>query len=302
MPINTLEYAKLFQSQLDTQIVQAATSGWMEANAGEVKYNGGNEIKIPTVSTQGMGDYDRDEGFKRGAVTLAYQTHTMTQDRGRLFRLDAMDVDETNFGAAAANVMAVFQKTRVVPEIDAYRYSKMATVAEIAAAESITAANVMAKLKEQLYAVADKGADLENLVISMAYPIFSLLTSAPELTRQLNVTEFTKGNVETKVKSLDGAAIIPVSSDRMKTAFVFCDGETSGQEAGGFVPAEGAKAVNWIISPKTAPVAISKTDKMKIITPEVNQRADAYDLHYRKYHELIIPDQRKAVIAVSREV
>ncbi len=299
MPINTLEYAKIFQTQLDTQIVQAATSGWMEGNAGEVIYNGGREIKIPTVTTQGMGNYDRDEGAPRGSVTMAYQTHTMNMDRGRLFRLDAMDVNETNFGASAANVMSVFQKTKVVPEIDAYRYSALASVAGITGVTVITAANVLATLKAQLYAVADKGADLESLVISMAYPIFALLTSSPDISKQLNVADFTKGAVTTQVRSLDGAAIIPIASDRMKTAYVFNDGKTTGQEGGGFTPASGAAGINWLICPKTAPVAISKTDKVKIITPEVNQKADAYDLHYRKYHDIIVPTQRRAVVAVS---
>ncbi|MFE0400014.1 hypothetical protein ACFW4G_30780, partial [Paenibacillus lactis] len=78
MPINTLEYAKLFQTELDKQIAQQATSGWMESNAGQVIYNGGNEIKIPDVVVQGLADYDRDTGFVQGSVTYKYQTHTLT--------------------------------------------------------------------------------------------------------------------------------------------------------------------------------------------------------------------------------
>ncbi len=52
MAINTIEYAKIFQKELDKQVVQAATSGWMEANAGQVIYNGGDEIKIPQMGLQ----------------------------------------------------------------------------------------------------------------------------------------------------------------------------------------------------------------------------------------------------------
>jgi len=44
---NVLEYAKIFMQELDKQVVAQATSGWMEANAGLVKYNGGDEVKIP---------------------------------------------------------------------------------------------------------------------------------------------------------------------------------------------------------------------------------------------------------------
>ena len=127
MAINTLQTAVLFQQQLDQIAVRDAVTGWMDANAGKVKYNGGAEVKIPKLSVQGMGDYDRDEGYAQGSVTLEYQTRTMTQDRGRKFQLDAMDVDETNFVATAAAVMAEFQRDYVIPEIDAYRLSNIAT-------------------------------------------------------------------------------------------------------------------------------------------------------------------------------
>ena len=39
MALNTLEYAKIFQTALDKQIRESATTGWMEANAGQVVYN-----------------------------------------------------------------------------------------------------------------------------------------------------------------------------------------------------------------------------------------------------------------------
>ena len=76
----------------------------------------------------------------------------------------------------------------------------------------------------------------------------------------------------------------------MKTAYIFYDGKSSGQEAGGFVPAEGATQINWIICPKSAPIAVSKTDNFKIFDPEVNQTADAWLVEFRKFHDLWIKD------------
>jgi len=60
----------------------------MEGNAGLVQYNGGKDIKIPKLTMDGLGNYDRNLGFTQGASTLVYETKTMTQDRGRtcLFR------------------------------------------------------------------------------------------------------------------------------------------------------------------------------------------------------------------------
>lgn len=301
MAINTLQYAALFQTLLDTQVLQGATSGWMEANAGDVIYNGGREIKIPEISLQGLGDYDRDNGHPTGSVSFAYRTYTMTQDRGRKFRLDENDINETNFGTSAATVMKEFQRTKVIPEVDAYRYSKLANLAGTKNVNTITAANVLPELYKQLYALADAGVDLTNIVISMSYPVYALLNTSTDISKKLDVTSFERGGLQMQVKSLDGAAIVPISSDRMKTSYLFNDGTTSGQEAGGFTAASDAAAINWIICPRSVPIAISKTDRVKIITPEVNQDADAYDLHYHKYHDLIIPYNRRKQIIVSTD-
>ena len=89
----------------DKQLVEKSTTGWMEDNAAQVQYNGGAEVKIPKMTMSGLGDYDRNSGFAQGAVAVTYETRTLTQDRGRTFQLDAMDVDETNFAATAGNVM-----------------------------------------------------------------------------------------------------------------------------------------------------------------------------------------------------
>ena len=98
---NTLEYSKIFQPVLDKQIVQESTTGWMEVNSKLVQYNGGDEVKLPSMVMDGLADYDRSSGYVDGAVTLTWNTYKLTQDRGRKFQLDAMDVDETNFVAIA---------------------------------------------------------------------------------------------------------------------------------------------------------------------------------------------------------
>ncbi|GLB31089.1 hypothetical protein LAD12857_30120 [Lacrimispora amygdalina] len=107
MAINTLATATLFQNTLDKVAIQEAVTGWMDSNAGQVIYNGGSEVKIPKMEVQGMGDYDRDNGYQQGSVTLTYETRSMIQDRGRKFQLDPMDINENNFVTTAAAVMGV---------------------------------------------------------------------------------------------------------------------------------------------------------------------------------------------------
>ncbi|MBD8499958.1 MULTISPECIES: hypothetical protein [Paenibacillus] len=297
MSINTLQYATLFQASLDEQMVALATSGWMEENAAQVKYAGGNEVKIPKIAMDGLGDYDRDRGYVQGSVSLTYGTYALTQDRGRTFQLDAMDVDESNFAATAANVMGEFQRTLVVPEIDAYRYSKIYAMANAKGKVNTTAytpaaATIYDKLLDDITAIEDIIGENEQMVITMSTHAAKQLDLADKVEKNLEVAEFTQGNISRKVKVLDNNPIIRVPSARMKTAYVFHDGSTTGQTNGGFVPATGAKPINWIITVRRSPIAVSKTEKVRIFEPNTNQKADAWKLDYRKYHDLWIPDNK----------
>lgn len=301
MPINTLAYATLFMQELDKQVVVGATSGWMEGNAGLVIYNGGNTVKIPKLTMDGLGNYDRSLGFVQGAATLAYETKTMTQDRGRTFMLDAMDVNETNFVANASNLMGEFQRTMVIPEIDAYRYSTIAALAvaggRVSNLYTPAAADIYGRLKADIATMQDL-IGVGPLVVTMSTAMLAMLESSTAFTRQLNVGAFS-GEIQSEVKKIDECPIIEVPSARMKTAYVFNDGKTAGQEVGGFVPAGGAKSINWIICAATAPIAISKTDNMRIFSPDQNQQADAWKLDYRKYHDLWILDNKLATVFVN---
>jgi len=292
---NVFEYAKIFQQELDRQVVAQATSGWMEANAGLVKYNGGNEVKIPKIDMDGLGDYDRAKGFVEGSVTLEYETKTMTQDRGRTFMLDRMDVDESNFVATAANVMGEFQRLHVIPEIDVYRYSSIASQAiPMGAARggyNPDPADVLSEIKKDIAEIYDVAGEIP-LVITVSMPVWAIMSNSTEIMKVLSVIDFTRGDVKTKVRGIDENPIIPVPSARMKTEYQFFDGKTPGQEQGGFQPTVDAKNINWIICPRTAPIAVSKTDKIRIFEPDQNQQADAWKIDYRKYHDLWVKDNQ----------
>lgn len=291
---NTLEYAKIFQPALDKQVIQEATTGWMELNSGLVKYNGGNEVKIPNIVMDGLGDYDRATGFVQGDVTLTWQTHTLTQDRGRTFSIDAMDVDETAFVATAGTVLGEFQRVQVVPEIDAYRYSKLATLA-IGASQTrsiaITSTNVLAELLTDLANMED-AIGAKDVVITMSPITANMLAQNKEAMAMLNKAMLAKGALSVEVQALNDNPIVKAPSRLLKTAFEFRDGSTAGQEAGGFVAASAALDINWIIATKDAPIAISKTDKTRTFSPDVNQDKDAWKIDYRKYHDLWVPKNK----------
>nr|DAH50757.1 MAG TPA: major capsid protein [Caudoviricetes sp.] len=303
MAINTLQYSQQFQTVLDAQMLASATSAFMEANAGQVKYDGGDTVHIPEISMQGLAKYDRDEGFNQGSVTLKFNPYKMTQDRGRTFQLDSMDVNETNFVATAGTVMGEFQRTQVIPEIDSYRYSKIAALAtaenKVTTGFTPAVATILEKLEAEITEIQDVVGEDEGLIIVMSTKLRTILNNADKFNRYLNVAEFKNGSVNTTVKSFNDIPILGVPSARMKTAYVFNDGKTANQQAGGFKADTGAKDINWIIMPQRAPIAVSKTDKVRVFTPELNQKADAWKIDYRKYHDLWIPKNRFAAIRVN---
>ncbi len=304
MAINTLAVATLMQTELDKVAVQESVTGWMDANAGKVIYNGGNEIKIPKMTLDGLGDYDRDAGYVTGSVTLTYETKTMTQDRGRKFQLDAMDVNETNFVATAATVMAEFQREKVIPEVDAYRLSKIASEAINAKKAGMvnygyvpgaTGTSALRKIKEGIKSVRECG--YSGPLVIHATPAFCMELDL-ELAGRITNTTFSKGGVNTKVPAVDNVPIIETDPTRMVTAINLYSGKDT-QKAGGFVKGESALDINFIVLPRIAPIAVNKQDKIKIFNPEQNQDADAWKLNYRRYHDLWVPDNKIGGIALS---
>lgn len=287
MALNTLEYAQNLQKALDRKMVEASTSGWMEANAGQVCYNGGREIKVPLMELTGLKDYQRDDGYPAGGVTLSYQTLTMGMDRGTSFRLDEMDVNESNFVANASTVAGEFQRTKVVPEVDAYRYSKIAALAEATQkVYTVDKETVFDALLDDINFVKNLVGETVPLVCSISGIVKSELEKLEAFRKIVATADFVKGSIHTKIKMVNDVPLLPVPSARMKTSYIFADGIAEGEEKGGFKEGPGAKDINWIVMPKKAPIAVSKQDKIKIFDPNTYQHGDCWFIGYRKYHEL----------------
>ena len=292
---NTLEYAEIFQQELDKQMVEIMTSAWMEANAGAVIYNGGNKVKIPKISMDGLGDYNRQTGYSEGGVSFEYQEHVFEMDRSKKFRLDSQDVDETNFGIVAANVMGEFQRVHVAPEVDAYRYSRVfeyAFGAGKVGTYTPDSSTIFSELTSDITRVKDIVGDAQNLVVVMSHEVANVLDNADKIEKRLQVIDFAGGQMYSNVRGIDDVPVLRVPSARLYSDYAF--------SSEGFAKVDGvAVKLNWIIVPRTAPIGVVKTDRPKIIDPETNQQADAWDVAYRKYHTLWIPDNKLDATWVS---
>ena len=67
---NNIEKVDLIQKMLDKAMVQGAVTGFMEANAGPVKYSGGDEKKLPSIAIDDLKYYDHQLVFTEVVMTL----------------------------------------------------------------------------------------------------------------------------------------------------------------------------------------------------------------------------------------
>src|SRR5574344_1787147 len=79
---------EVYQNESNTAVLESdATLAQAGANA--------NEIVIPKLDMDGLGDYDRNSGYVNGDVTMTTETVQFNYDRGRKFSIDNMDNEET---------------------------------------------------------------------------------------------------------------------------------------------------------------------------------------------------------------
>ena len=147
--MNSIELAKQFVPILDEIYATASLTAKLDGNPELVRQGANaNELIIPMLSMEGLGEYDRNSGYVDGDVTLTNETVRCNFDRGRMFTVDNMDNQESA-NIAFGRLAGEFIRTKVVPEVDAFRFasyagkegiSKVAAGAALSTGEEVIAA------------------------------------------------------------------------------------------------------------------------------------------------------------------
>ena len=267
---NQIAKFKKYVDLLDEVYKNAAKTAVLESDATLARQGANaNEIIIPKLDMDGLGDYDRNSGYVNGNVTMTNETVTFNYDRGRKFSVDNMDNEET-VGLAFGKLSAEFIRTKVVPEQDAFRFATYANLAGTKVSGTLAAGtDVLTALQTAISAMDDAEVPTENrhLFITPA-----LLVAAQ--------------NVDTnKSRDILGAfaSIIKVPQSRFYTAIDLKDGKTSTEEAGGYAKATEGKDINFMVVEKSAILQFTKHNVNKAIPPEDNPDADAWIFNFREY-------------------
>ena len=268
---NSIALSKIYTNLLDEVYKNSALTAVLESDASLARAGANaNEIVIPKLSMSGLADYKRNSGYVNGDVTLNWETVQFNYERGRMFQVDDMDNEETQ-NIAFGRLAGEFIRTKVVPELDAFRFATYAAVTGAGAATGTlaTGADVIAALRTATSAMDEAEVPMEDRHLFITPTLLGLVEDMDTTKSKEVLSRF--------------ATITKVPQTRFYSAIKLNDGTSSGEEAGGYVKASGAVDLNFEIIHKPATLQFTKHAVPKIISPEQNQDADAWKYGYRNY-------------------
>ena len=268
---NSIALSKIYTNLLDEVYKNSALTAVLESDASLARAGANaNEIVIPKLSMSGLADYKRNSGYVNGDVTLNWETVQFNYERGRMFQVDDMDNEETQ-NIAFGRLAGEFIRTKVVPELDAFRFAKYAAVtgAGTATGTLATGADVIAALRTATSSMDEAEVPMEDRHLFITPTLLGLVEDLDTNKSKEVLSRF--------------ATITKVPQTRFYSAIKLNDGTTLGEEAGGYVKASGAVDLNFEIIHKPAVLQFTKHAVPKIISPEQNQDADAWKYGYRNY-------------------
>ncbi len=290
---NSIALASKYLPILDEIYKAGSKTAILDTANERVRWDGAKTAYLFHTAPVGLANYSRNSGFVPGDVTGSWEPYTIEQDRGRSFMIDVMDNDET-LGMAFGTLVGEFERTQVIPELDAYRFAKYASGA--AAAQVITetlsaGAATIASIDGATEALDNAEVPYEGRILFVNPTTYKLIKSG--VTRMVMNGD---NNVNYNVEMYNDMRLITVPTGRFNTA-VTLNAPTASNGAGGYTAS--GDAINYMIVHPSAILQVVKHAVPRIFSPEVNQEADAWKFDYRVYHDCFIEAQKTNGIYVS---
>jgi hypothetical protein len=269
---NSIALFKQYIDLLDEVYKNASTTASLDISGDLVKAGANaKEILIPKMTLDGLADYSRSGGYVAGDVKLEMETVSFNFDRGRKFTVDAMDNEETA-GVAFGKLASEFIRSKVAPELDAFRYATYSGISGIGTTTG---------------AALSTGADVLTALVTAQNAMDE--AEVPETERELHITPtlynlvYSVDTSKSKEVLNSFSRIVKVPQTRFYTAIDQYDGTTENEKAGGFVKDTTGKNINFMVIHKPAVIQYSKHIVSKVVSPEENQTSDGWMFFYRSY-------------------
>ena len=262
-------------------------------NDSRYKWTGANTIQIPSLSTTGRVDGDRDtiEVAKRNFQN-AWEPKTLSNYRTWSTLVHPMDIDETNQVASIQNITKVFNEEQKFPEMDAYLVSKLyadwLAAGKTADTTGLTVENILAVFDGYMQAMDEANVPKVGRMLYVTPAVNTLLKNAKEMNRFIQNGD---ENIRRAVASLDEVKIESVPSALMKTIYDFTEGWKAGA---------GAKQINMLLAHPSAVITPEKYTFAQLDAPSAGSNGK-YVYFEESYDDTFLLNKRKDAVMYNIE-
>lgn len=309
-----------------------------------VQWTGTKTVKIAKFSAGGLKNYYRNNvgdsrvgtgtgsqfmgnlgyGYQASSVGLTWEEYTIAMDRAAAYPIEYFDNEETDglvLGAATTEI----SRTVMIPEVDAYCFSKLASycskatdtvtfgdgttgaglgnLVEYSGSSSITKANALEAVNAAFLYFDEHEIPAEDQILFVSSRFFNYLRNdSTELSRYLLQADYDK-NVKFTLTEYEGRKIVVVPPQRFRTNFTTITESGAGYGFGGWDSTTSkaivSKEIHFILCAKSAVMHVVKYNKVKILEGDVALAAtgqDGYALYARVYHDVFVMDNKRYAI------
>lgn len=240
-----LNYAAQYSQALAQAYPYALNFGRLYNTENNGRYRMGDDgktIYIPSISTSGRVDADRDTiAMATRNYDNAWEPKTLRNQRKWSTLVHPKDIDQTNEVASIQNITQVFNEEQKFPEMDAYcvstLYKDWTAQGMTADTTVLSAENVLAVFDKLMLKMDNARVPANNRILYCTFEVQTILKEAAGITRNFDVQS--GGNaISRAVSRIEEVEIVGVPATLMMTAYDF----TSGWKA-----ADDAKQINMLL-------------------------------------------------------
>lgn len=289
----------------------------------KVDFTGTGIVKIPTVFVDGLGDYYRTQenprpsdpanyaayagnvgtgerdGFQIGGADVTWKEYKLQYCRAKQFRIDEVS-NEESASVLMTSLLRVFISDKVIPEIDATRFSLIADATSVSLGNRVSEAAasledaILGKFTNGFAFMQENEVADEDQIIFVNPQVYAKIVNSSELSRYITQADYqNEAGVTFKVEKYFGRPIIVVPSSRFYTNVVTTNnGYTSGANS---------LSINYAIVSAKATLPIRKLEWTQTYGPEQAGLVGYYGylVNVLFWHGLVIPANKVPGIYVS---
>ena len=223
--MSTIDLATNFLPYVDEKFATASKKQLVTNQ--DFSWTGAKTVKVYSVSTASMNDYDRDgsgETVSRYGVVEGLNATTqdmmLNKDRSFTFAIDRLDEDETKRQLQASAALERQLREVVIPEIDTYVFNQMVSNAGIKPAGiALTAENIFDELLKANNAMDNAEVPETGRHLIVTPDVYTLLKRSPDIVLATDIGE--KLRLQGVIAMIDGANVIKVPANRLPANFGF---------------------------------------------------------------------------------